>query len=334
MIALVPVRDGVLPLGGEEAIAEAGGRVLLAGTGTETAADAIGTDVVELRRWEAPPFAARAWALALAPAVAGENVVVLPATPDGRDLAPRLAAALGWPLLAGALHVTRTHVALIRHGGLLLEDVAVHRPVVATLQPGVRGVEPGEPRSAEPAEVLALVAPATHDVEVVEVVPPDPTTMDLSEAKRIVAGGAGLRDGAAFAVLTEVAAALQASMGATRVPADAGWVPFERQIGTTGVTVDPDLYLAFGISGAVQHVTGLGHPEHVVSVNLDASCPMMMMADLAIVTDAPAMLAALARRLAVASARDEAASGGEPATVPRPDGPDPTDAPVAEVAHA
>lgn len=78
---------------------------------------------------------------------------------------------------------------------------------------------------------------------------------------------------------------------------DAGWIPFERQIGTTGVAVNPRLYLAFGVSGATQHTTGLGHPDHIVSVNLDGSCPMMAMADLAIVSDARAVLDELACRL-------------------------------------
>ncbi len=88
-------------------------------------------------------------------------------------------------------------------------------------------------------------------------------------------------------------------MGATRVVTDAGWVPHQRQIGTTGVVVDPRLYLAFAISGAVQHTAGLGHPDHVISVNVDPHCPMMSMADLAVVADANATLDALAHRLGV-----------------------------------
>ncbi len=72
-------------------------------------------------------------------------------------------------------------------------------------------------------------------------------------------------------------------MGATRVITDRGWIPHDRQIGTTGVVVDPQLYLAFGISGAVQHTAGLGHPEHVISINTDQHCPMMELADLAVV---------------------------------------------------
>jgi electron transfer flavoprotein alpha subunit len=85
-------------------------------------------------------------------------------------------------------------------------------------------------------------------------------------------------------------------MGATRVITDRGWVGHARQIGTTGVVVDPDLYLAFGISGAVQHTAGLGTPVHIVSVNTDPHCPMMQMADLAVVADANAVVAELARR--------------------------------------
>ena len=83
--------------------------------------------------------------------------------------------------------------------------------------------------------------------------------MDLAEAGRIVGGGAGLDDANRFEQLADVAVALGASMGATRVITDRGWVGHARQIGTTGVVVDPDLYLAFGISGAVQHTAGSGH---------------------------------------------------------------------------
>jgi electron transfer flavoprotein alpha subunit len=137
------------------------------------------------------------------------------------------------------------------------------------------------------------------DATVLEVLEADAATIDLAEATRIVAGGAGLGDASAFALLESVGAAMGAAMGATRVVADRGDVAFKRQIGTTGVAVNPSLYVAFGISGAVQHTSGLGHPQHVVSVNLDRSCPMMAMADLAIVADARATLEALARRLEV-----------------------------------
>jgi electron transfer flavoprotein alpha subunit len=114
--------------------------------------------------------------------------------------------------------------------------------------------------------------------------------MDLSEATRIVGGGAGLDRADRFDQLSLVAAGLGAAMGATRVVTDRGWVGHERQIGTTGAVVDPSLYLAFGVSGAVQHTAGLGDPDHIISVNTDPHCPMMQMSDLAVVSDANAVL--------------------------------------------
>jgi electron transfer flavoprotein alpha subunit len=139
--------------------------------------------------------------------------------------------------------------------------------------------------------------PATADAALIEELPADPATMDLAEAPRILGGGAGLGSAEAFVQLASVATAVGASMGGTRVVMDLGWIPFERQIGTTGVIVRPELYVAFGISGAVQHTAGLGQPDHVISVNSDPHCPMMAMADLAIVADAPDTLAELARLL-------------------------------------
>ena len=91
----------------------------------------------------------------------------------------------------------------------------------------------------------------------------------------MVSGGAGLGTPERFQLLARVAAALGATPGATRVVADAGWVPAHGYIGTTGATISPHLYVALGISGAVQHVTGIGHPDHIVAVNTDPSAPMM-----------------------------------------------------------
>ena len=143
--------------------------------------------------------------------------------------------------------------------------------------------------------------------------------MDLADATRVVAGGAGLVAGVddhhaveVFDLLARVAAAMGASTGATRVATDAGWTGYDRQIGTTGVTVDPELYIAFGVSGATQHVGGLGTPRHIVSINTDASAPMTAMADLGLVTDARSLLVELGRRFGVgpAEARPSEAPGG------------------------
>jgi electron transfer flavoprotein alpha subunit len=304
-LAVVPVRAGELCAGGAEAVAESCGSALLVGDGTAAAVASLAGLVSQpVLTWEVATFAPGRWAAALAPTVEPFDVVIIPNCPDGRDLAPRLADQLGRVLLAGAIEVGPTAVTCTRWGSLVLEVHQVEGPIVATLQPGVRGVV-GSTCSSElkvkplslSVEVSVEVSDGLADAEVLEVLPPDVTTMDLAEAPRILAGGAGLGDAAEFAVLGRVAAALGASVGATRVVTDAGLVGHERQIGTTGVAVQPRLYVAFGISGAVQHTSGLGDPEHIVSVNTDPHCPMMAMADMAIVTDAPAALRALASRL-------------------------------------
>ncbi len=305
MLAVVPVRDGVVPAGADETIAECGGRVVLVGSGTGTVdVDRLASEVTLV---ELGAFQPGRWAPVLASLISSlddAEVVVLPASPDGRDLGPRLATVLDRPLFAGATEVGPDRVRVARRGGRELVQHRIAGPSVATLQPGIRGAVPdGSNPRVEILDAGAFDAGAAggsgewNDAQVVEVLPPDATTMDLAEASRIVAGGAGLDDAARFGQLERVAASIGATTGATRVVTDRSWVPHERQIGTTGVVVDPDLYLSFGISGAVQHTSGLGDPDHIISVNTDPHCPMMQMSDLAIVSDANATLDALVDRL-------------------------------------
>ena len=335
VMAVVVVRDGQLPTGAAETVAEAGGAALLVGSGIAKAAD--GLDAAD-RVWllEAPFAGPAALATTLAPVLATVDTILLPASPDGRDLAPRLAATLGRPLLAGAVRCAAGEVEVARLDDRLSVRVAVDGPVLVTLLPG----RPGAPEPADGSErskgseapqvnVLSLAAPrdTSRDAESVEVLQPEPGVVDLAEARRIVGGGAGLvpagADGAAvMRLLADVGAALGASAGATRVVTDAGWMSYDRQIGTTGVSVDPELYIAFGISGAAQHVGGLGTPEHVVSVNTDPSCPMTTMSDLGIVADAPAVLSELARQLGVTGRSAEPAEPAQPGGVAKLEGTD------------
>jgi electron transfer flavoprotein alpha subunit len=299
MIALVPVRDGALPAGAPDAIAEAGGRVLIAGSGTaDTPLHGLASEVFLA---EIGPVEIGRWAAVLAPVVAGlpdSEIVVLPHAPDGRDLAPRLAAVLERPLLAGATEVGAHRVRVARRGGLELHEMRPTGPFVATLQPGTRGgLSLDTPPTVHRLDIDAPPDAAAHDARVVDVFPPDVQTMDLTEANRIVGGGAGLDSSDRFAQLDRFAVAIGGVMGATRVITDRTWVHHDRQIGTTGVVIDPDLYLSFGVSGAVQHTSGLGHPDHIISVNTDPHCPMMTMSDLAIVADANDTLDELLRQL-------------------------------------
>lgn len=305
-LAVIPVRGGVLPRGADEAIAECAGNALLIGDGTAEAAETIAVATTRTLLAEAGPYAPAAWAAALA-TLPGLGTLVLPAVPDGRDLAPRIAAELHRPLWAEAVTARADRVAVARYGGRVLVDAEPTGPYVATLIPGVAGTVPAGPHDRATPEPIELTIQDRGDAEVLEVIPPTPQTIDLAEAPRVFAGGAGLGRREEFPLLAAVAEAAGASLGATRVVADNDWVPFDRQIGTTGTTIEPRLYVAFGISGAVQHITGIGTPEHVIAVNTDPSCPMMALADLAVTADAPAVLHELAALLGVPVPDAEAA---------------------------
>lgn len=300
MIAVVPVREGALPAGGEEVVAEAGGRALLVGEGAVEAAHRMAVETSEILAWETSGFRPAAWAAALAARLGEETAIILPASPDGRDLAPRLAHVLGRPLFAGAVRVEPHSVILAEHDRQVAREIAVEGPFVATLLPGVRGLDFAQGRSARPeVEILALELAASHEAELIELLPADPATIDLAEAGRIVSGGLGLGGAAVFRQMQYVATALGASFSGTRAAADQGWLPQERFVGTTGAQINPNLYIALGISGAIQHVSGLGRPNHIVAVNLDAGCPMMALANVSIVSDARAVIQELADRLGI-----------------------------------
>ena len=314
-LAVVYARAGELPPGALEAAAEAGGSVLVVGDGAQAAAGAARS---AQRAWwcdTGPGLQPGRLAARLAPLLAGIPLLVLPGTPDGRDLAPRLAACLGRPLLANACRAEITAAGvradLCRLDDRIILPAECGGPAVVTLAPGTGAITaPACPVAVEPIALpgpaLPGPAPPGTDAIVLEVLEPDPSTMDLAEAPLVFGGGAGLAAGldlpaarAAFRLLGEVAAALGASAGATRVATDAGWIGHERQIGTTGVVIHPRLYAAFGVSGATQHTGGLGAPERIVSVNTDGHCPMTAMSSLGIVADARGTLAALADRLGV-----------------------------------
>jgi electron transfer flavoprotein alpha subunit len=320
-LAVIVARNGRLPTGAAETAAEAGD-ALVVGSGAEPAATAL---ACARRVWwleDGGGFRPAAWAKRLAPLLRSVTLTLMPSSPDGRDLAPRLAARLDRMLVAGAIRAEVVEVpsgagargvraTVSRLDDRVLVPLEVEGPAVVTLVPASRAV----PAAAAPPRIEPLgevpvgdadgarVEADRADPEVLGELEPDLQTMDLADASRVFAGGAGLAaavdDGqstALFTLLGEVAATLGGSAGATRVATDAGWTEYTRQIGTTGVAIDPDLYVAFGISGATQHVAGLGNPAHVVSVNIDPSTPMTAMADLGLVTDARGLLVELARR--------------------------------------
>jgi electron transfer flavoprotein alpha subunit len=253
----------------------------------------------------------------VAPLVLETDMLVVPASPDGRDIAPLLGLLLRRPLVTGVTKVvcegTSWIVTAVRSDGLLDHHTSVDGSAVVTLIPGQTGqtasfgsvqIDVVDSDSVEVAgnDLIPVQSAGQSAVQCVVVLPADPATMDLTEAHCIVAGGQGIAGKDRFDQLGRIGTVIGGSLGGTRVASDAGWIPFERQIGTTGVTVNPQVYLAFGISGATQHTSGLGSPEHIVSVNTDPSCPMMTMSDVAIVADAKAVLESLESKLRERSA--------------------------------
>jgi electron transfer flavoprotein alpha subunit len=307
-IAVLVCRDGMLPVGAVDTFVAAGATAIVIGTDSVRAAHALPAG--KAYSIEATvDLSAFARQLATIDELRRSHMVILPASPDGRDLAGPLALELGRPVIAGATRIrtigNEHHVVAVRASGLVDYHHRLTTPAVVTLI----GTQPADPEAAA-ATVEPRVQPTSptgrhrrSSVRTIAVLPPDPATIDLAEASCIVAGGQGLVAGATqegvarFDTLRQVGTRIGASLGGTRVASDAGWIPFERQIGTTGVEVSPKVYVAFGISGATQHTSGLGSPDHVISVNTDPSCPMMAMSDVAIVADAHAVVLALHRKL-------------------------------------
>ncbi len=227
----------------------------------------------------------------IAARAAGFPVVLLSASAQGKDLAPRVAATLRAPLLSDCLtvrlsaaSVTVTHP--IYTGKLIATLTAGPVPVVVSVRPNA--VTPAAAARPLAAESIAPAAdPAASRVRVTEVVMGGGAKLDLGEAPVIVSGGRGLKDAANFQLVEELAAAFgNAAVGATRAVTDDGWRPHSDQIGQTGRLVSPDLYVAVGISGAIQHLAGMRTSKTIVAINKDAEAPIFKIADYGIVGDA------------------------------------------------
>ncbi len=244
-------------------------------------------------------------------------LLLAPATTNGRDLAVRLAARVGFGYVPHALTLRasgadRLEVTRVSHGGKVhvqsvwLTGAGAARLLV-TMKPGVPDAAAPNPSAPAPEVVRhAVRPPARQRVRVREHLAPDPQTQDLRDAERIVSGGRGLGGPEGFAVVRDLADALRASVGASRVAVDLGWIPYERQVGQTGKSVAPQLYVAAGISGASHHLMGMRGSEKIVAINSDRKAPIFSVAHFGVVGDLHAILPALARRI-----RSQESSGDE-----------------------
>lgn len=216
-------------------------------------------------------------------------VILIGATALGKDLAPRLAARLGVGLASdciafdidgGRLVATRPIFA-----GKALARVKLNGdPQMATLRPNVL---PAPEPDASAAAVIEPVDAAMGDVRarVVDLVGAGKGELDVAEADVIVSGGRGVAGPEGFAPVADLAKTLGAAVGASRAAVDAGWIEHSHQVGQTGKTVTPNLYIACGISGAIQHLAGMRTSKTIVAVNKDPEAPIFKVADYGIVGD-------------------------------------------------
>ncbi len=279
-----------------EAHRQAGGdaSAVLVGSGITDAAAGLGVygagtvyvaDTPDLELYSASGYGA---AVVKAVEAASPAAIFFPGTAMGRDLAPRVAAKLGVGALADVVALDRDGDQLVARRpvysgkAFATADTGGTTPQVLSLRPNVFNAE----ETGGTAEVVAL-DDLDLDIKAVvtELVDTGGGDLDVAEADIIVSGGRGLKGPENFAVIRELADALGGALGASRAAVDAGWIPHKHQVGQTGKVVSPSLYIAAGISGAIQHLAGMSSSKVIVAINKDPDAPIFKIADYGVVGD-------------------------------------------------
>jgi electron transfer flavoprotein alpha subunit len=229
------------------------------------------------------------------------DLILFGFTSDSRDVAGRVAARLGSGLISNASDVSAADggfVAKVPYfGGAKLASMrATGKPAIILVRPkSFEAVESGG--TAEVKDLAVSIGDGSRRARVVDRVVEQSEKVKLEDAKVVISGGRGMGGPDNFPLLEDLAAALGGAVGASRAVVDAGWVPYSMQVGQTGKSVRPGVYIAVGISGAMQHTVGMKTSKVIIAINKDAEAPIMKMADLGVVGDAlkivPALTAAV-----------------------------------------
>lgn len=222
------------------------------------------------------------------------EIVLYGATSIGRDLAPRVSARVHTGLTADCTKLEidpETKLLLMTRpafGGNIMATIVCkeHRPQMATVRPGVMQALPKDESRKGDVELFKVDFSADDmNIKIREVVKSKNAKIDITESKVLVSGGRGIGTPEYFDVLKELADELDGLVTSSRANVDAGWIGRERQVGQTGKTVRPDLYMACGISGAIQHLAGMEDSEFIIAINKDTNAPIFDVADLGVVGD-------------------------------------------------
>lgn len=217
------------------------------------------------------------------------DLVIIIASAMGRDLAPRVAVREGMPILSNCITLSEADGAFeatkSMYGGKVLATIrSTRKPTLATLRPSAYPA-PSPSDSAATLQPLSVNLPADSRAKVVEVLKAEEGILDVQEAEITVSGGRGLKDPKNFKLIEGLAQALGGAVGASRAAVDAGWIDHAHQVGQTGKTISPKLYVAVGISGAIQHLAGMRTSKCIVAINKDPDAPIFNAADYGIVGD-------------------------------------------------
>jgi electron transfer flavoprotein alpha subunit len=291
-------------LGGEVASAVLGSGV---GAWADVMAASGVSKVYKVDQPELAHFAPETYASALAEVIhrASPSVVLFGATGWGKEVSARTAAKMDWGVVTdctavefqdGSLMLTRP----IYAGKAVAHVKAISLPIMVSVRPNI--FPPASPDGAmAPIEDVTVQLPEPR-AKVVETVQKETTKVDLGEANIVVSGGRGVKGPEGFVQINELADTLGAAVGSSRAAVDAGWIDYTHQVGQTGKTVSPKLYVAAGISGAIQHLAGMSSSKVIVAINKDPDAPIFKVADYGIVGDlfeiVPALNAELKKVLA------------------------------------